>query len=356
MFQNFYKNKKIIITGHTGFKGSWLCLWLSLMGAKVYGISINKTKLFKIFSGKNIKSSYFDVRNIKKLKQKILTIKPDIIFHLAAQSLVGESFKDPLYTWSTNVLGTINILESVKNYKKKCTLIIITSDKAYKNIETKKGYKENDILHGIDPYSASKSCADIAAQSYIKTIIKKNNLRFGIARAGNVIGGGDFSENRIIPDFIKSVQKKKYLKIRNKNSTRPWQHVLEPLGGYLTFALKISSKQYGGLEILNFGPKKKNNYKVVDLIKNLKTIIPNKKIIIKKKNLFKESKLLKLNSNLAYKKIKWKPTLNFHETIKFTGLWYKSYLLNKNKKILKKLSVNQISEYYLKFKLKNGKI
>lgn len=351
MFNNFYKNKKILITGHTGFKGSWLCLWLSLMGAKVYGISNKKTILFDLIIEKEVKTSLFDIKNFNKLNKKIKQIKPDIIFHLAAQALVGVSFKNPMNTWYTNLVGTINLLESVKNFKKKCTLILITSDKAYKNVEQKKGYVETDILHGQDPYSASKSCADIAAQSYINAILNKNNkLKFGIARAGNVIGGGDFSSDRIIPDYIKSIKNRTHLKIRNKLSTRPWQHVLEPLGGYLLFATKMSNIKNKNLEILNFGPKKNNDYKVIDVVKNLQKILPHNKIKISNEKIFKESKLLKLNSKKAKNFLKWKPCLNFKETIDYTGSWYKFYLSTNSNSDIKKFTIKQIFQYFRKFR------
>ena len=350
MFNNFYRNKKILVTGHTGFKGSWLCLWLSLMGAKIYGISDNKSALFNLIVDKKVKSSFIDIRNLNKLKKRINQIKPDIIFHLAAQALVGESYKDPIKTWTTNLIGTINLLEAIRNFKKKCTVIIITSDKAYKNIEQKKGYIETDILHGSDPYSASKSCADIAVQSYVNTVINNQNIKFGIARAGNVIGGGDFSNDRIIPDFVKSIENRTYLKIRNKSSTRPWQHVLEPLGGYLIFAIKMSAIKKNKIEILNFGPKKINNYSVGDVINTLVKILPYNKIQTNVQKKFKESKLLKLNSNKATKFLKWKPTLNFKETISLTGLWYKFYLSRNNSSDIRNFTIQQINQYYKKFK------
>jgi CDP-glucose 4,6-dehydratase len=228
--KKIFKNKKILITGHTGFKGSWLTLWLSLLGARVTGISFGYPTFpshFKVIKiAKRINHKILDIRNFQNIKKTIKKIQPDFIFHLAAQSLVQTSYKDPLLTWSSNTLGSINILESLKVIKKNCNVIMITSDKSYKNLEIKRGYKENDLLGGYDPYSASKASAELAIQSYVNSYFNKNkNIKICIARAGNVIGGGDWSKNRIIPDCYKSWSKNKRAIIRNPNSTRPWQHV-----------------------------------------------------------------------------------------------------------------------------------
>ena len=229
-FEKVFKNKKIIITGHTGFKGSWLTLSLKNLGAKILGISSNiPTKPSNFIVSKINRDSNnvkLNIKDGKKINRVIKKYKPDFIFHLAAQSLVSTSYKNPRNTWETNLLGTLNILESVKNLKKKTTVIIITSDKAYKNVEKKSGYKETDILAGVDPYSASKSSAELVIQSYFNSfLLKNNNVDLGIARAGNVIGGGDWSEDRLIPDCVRSWSRKKKVLIRNPKSTRPWQHV-----------------------------------------------------------------------------------------------------------------------------------
>ena len=210
----FFKNKKVIITGHTGFKGSWLALWLNLLGAKVLGISLNIPTSpchFKLLNLNKIKSKKIDIKNFKLISKEINRFKPDYVFHLAAQAIVKKSYLKPLETFNTNTIGTLNILESLKKVNKETISIIITSDKSYKNIETKKGYVESDILGGDDPYGASKSAADIIINSYIKSFFnfKKNKNFIAIARAGNVIGGGDWSEDRLIPDCMKAWLKKK---------------------------------------------------------------------------------------------------------------------------------------------------
>ena len=243
IFKNF-KNKRVIITGHTGFKGSWLSLWLYMKGAKVMGISnevLSQPSHFeKIKLKKKIISVNEDIRNLEKIKKLFLEFQPHFVFHLAAQSLVNKSYKDPIITYQTNSLGTLNILESLRFLKKKCVAVIITSDKSYKNLEIKRGYKENDLLGGIDPYSSSKASAELIVQTYIKSFFKiKRNIVIGVARAGNVIGGGDWSQDRLIPDCIKSWSRNKSVSIRSPKSTRPWQHVLEPLSGYLSLASSL---------------------------------------------------------------------------------------------------------------------
>ena len=234
---NFYKNKKVLITGHTGFKGSWLSLYLHLLGSKVYGISLNPIEKFNNFHISNIKkilqkNYIFDLRNYKKFKKTVNFIKPDIIFHLAAQPLVSISYKNPHLTWTSNLISALNLCEILKSYTKKVTCLIITSDKCYENLELKRGYSEHDRLGGKDPYSASKASVEILCKAYFQSFFKdKKNIKFATARAGNVIGGGDWSIDRLF-HLIKSIQKKN-LNIRNPKSTRPWQHVLEPINGYV---------------------------------------------------------------------------------------------------------------------------
>ena len=350
-----FKNKKILITGHTGFKGSWLTLWLSLLGAKVTGISLGSPTLPSHFNVMNIKKKInhkiLDIRNFKNLSKTIKKIQPDFIFHLAAQSLVKSSYKDPLLTWGSNTLGSINILESLKEIKKKCIVVMITSDKSYKNLEIKRGYNENDLLGGHDPYSASKASAELAIQSYVNSFFNKNkNIKISIARAGNVIGGGDWSDNRIIPDCYKSWSKNKKAIIRNPNSTRPWQHVLEAVYGYLVLAIKPkkNSKLHG--EPFNFGPNTKKNYKVKELIDILEKNWEGFKWKNQNsKNLLHESNLLKLNSKKAEKILGWKTRLQFKETILMTANWYKEYLL-KSKKMLN-ISIEQIKYYQNNLKI-----
>lgn len=352
-----FKNKKIIVTGHTGFKGSWLCLWLKYLGADVIGISKNiPTKPSNFLANNinyNVKNIFCDIKNLEKIRKIIKKNKPDYLFHLAAQSLVKNSYENPIETWQSNLVGTINILESLRILKKKCAAVIITSDKSYKNIEINRGYKEEDGLGGSDPYSASKGATEIAIQSYIKSFFnKKNNkVKIAVGRAGNVIGGGDWSANRLIPDCIKCWSQEKIVKVRSSDSTRPWQHVLEALSGYLYLAknLEKNIKIHG--EVFNFGPSNLNNFKVISLLNSFKKIWKNAKWEKSKEKLFKESKLLKLNSNKAKKILKWKSVLSFREIIYFTAEWYKHYYYNN--KNMKNFSVQQIKKFMSIYQKRN---
>ena len=347
-----YKGKKVLITGHTGFKGSWLTLWLKYLGANVIGISKDIPTYPSNFSANNLKNkikhSILDIRDKKKLQKMIERNRPDYIFHLAAQSLVKKSYSKPLYTFETNSLGTLNLLDALKNYNnhKICSIVIITSDKSYRNLELSRGYREEDILGGHDPYSASKACAELIIQSYLKSfLLNKKNLRISVARAGNVIGGGDWSDDRLIPDCIRSIQKKKKLSVRFPKSTRPWQHVLEALYGYMLLALKQKTEKKISGNVFNFGPNNKSSITVLDLIKKIKKhwSVINWKIIKFKKNEY-ESKLLKLNSSKVFKFINWKCFLNSDQTIEMVINWYKFYL-NNRKIDMYNFSVNQIKEF-----------
>ena len=350
-FKKYFNNKTVLVTGHTGFKGSWLSLWLNILGAKVVGLSINipsSPSNFKVVKLKSrINHKRLDIRNLKLLKKTFKKYQPDYVFHLAAQSLVKKSYSAPTYTWETNTIGTLNILESLREIKKNCVVVCITSDKSYKNLEIKRGYRENDILGGKDPYSASKASAELVIQSHISSFFssKENKVLIGVARAGNVIGGGDWSENRLIPDCVKSWSKNKEVLLRNPNSTRPWQHVLEAISGYLKLAVSLKKNEKLHGEVFNFGPNHTKNYKVIFLVKSMQKYW-NKvlwKVTNKSKNNFYESSLLKLNINKAKIKLKWKSVLTFKETISMVAEWYKNYYLNP--KEIYKTSFNQIKEY-----------
>ncbi len=354
-----FKNKKIIITGHTGFKGSWLTAWLTILGAKVIGISNNvptKPSHFETIKIKNkIKNLKADVKDLKKMKKIFKSEKPDFVFHLAAQALVQNSYQNPIETISTNTIGTLNILESLREIKKTCVAVIITSDKVYKNLEIVRGYSEDDILGGKDPYSASKASAEIIISSYIHSFFPKikTKVRIGVARAGNVIGGGDWSRDRLVPDCVKSWSKGKKVTLRNPNSTRPWQHVLEALWGYILLAanLKKNLKLHG--QNFNFGPKNHLNCSVVKLVKVMKNYWKkiSWKIKINKKINFYESNLLKLNSNKAKKHLNWECVMTFPQTIKMVAEWYKNFYIDK--KDFQNFTYTQIKQYE-KF-LKNKK-
>ena len=351
----FFKNKRIIITGHTGFKGTWLTLWLHLLGAKIIGISDNIPTKPSFFEELKLSTKIKDIRlniaDLKKVRKIFNKYQPDFVFHLAAQSLVKKSYEDPIKTFTSNTVGTLNIMESLKQVRKKCISVIITSDKSYKNLEIKRGYHENDLLGGKDPYSASKGAAEIIIQSFIHSYFKKknNNKFIGIARAGNVVGGGDWSNDRLIPDCVKAWSKNKTVLIRNPHSTRPWQHVLEALRGYIFLSMKLDKDKKLHGEAFNFGPKSSQNKNVLELVLQMKK---NWKKIswktIKQKSQKYESNLLKLNSKKAEKKLKWLPKLKFNETIEMVTKWYMNYY---EKKInINKFSRDQIYDYIRKIK------
>lgn len=351
--KNFFFKKRVLITGHTGFKGSWLSLWMHYMGANVMGVSngdVSRPSNFRILKIKNkIKSKKFDIKNFKKTKRAIESFKPNFIFHLAAEAIVKRSYKYPKKTWETNLLGTINILEILKNYNKKVTVVIITSDKVYKNFEISRGYKEEDALGNIDPYSASKASADLATQSYIKSFLTKNkNIKIAIARAGNVIGGGDWAEGRLIPDCIKSWSKNKIVTLRNPKSTRPWQHVLDVLNGYITLAIKLNKTNKINGEVFNFGPKIERNNEVINVVKKMQLFWNQARWKLKLKNKFYESNLLHLDSSKANKLLNWKCNLDLNKTIFFTISWYKHF--HKNPSDIYNYSIQQLNQY---LKIKN---
>ena len=346
-----FKNSKVIITGHTGFKGSWLTAWLKELGANIMGISLSPpTQPSHFISskiGKGIKDVRLDIRNKKKLTKKIISFKPRFIFHLAAQSLVATSYKKPSLTWETNVFGTLNVLEAVRKLKNNCNVIIITSDKCYLNKEVHYGYKETDILGGKDPYSSSKASTELLVKSFINSFFLKENkkIRIVTARAGNVIGGGDWSNNRIIPDCIKSWSKSKKAILRNPKSIRPWQHVLEAVGGYLCLAVNLASKEKLHGESFNFGPNLRKEDSVLELVRAISKFwqgTSRKKITISKKKFF-ESELLRLNCNKAKKILNWKSVLKFEEISKMVAVWYLNYY--SNPKNINNITLLQIKKY-----------
>ena len=345
MKDNFYKNKKILITGANGFKGTWLSLWLKILGSKVYGIGLKKHDNFfskRIYINDKIKFYDLDIRKFKNLNKLIKKIKPEIVFHLAGQPLVFEAYKDPITTFEINSNGTLNVLEVCNRVKSVKTLLCITSDKSYQNNNTKRPYKETDTIMGDDPYSASKSSAEIIINSYQKTL-KRDNLGIVVARAGNVIGGGDFSENRIIPDLVRSILSKKKIILRNPRATRPWQHVLDPLHGYLTLTEKnyIDNKKFTGA--YNFGPENSQTINVLGVCKNfLKNWKSTISIKIMKKNINEHEKLV-LSIEKSKQKLKWKPLYSVKTSINKTCEWYRDVFVNK--KNTSKITKNQLYHY-----------
>ena len=330
-----FQGKKVLITGHTGFKGFWLSMILKSLGADVTGVSLeidrNIKSHFETLDGENlIKTHFIDIRNLSLLKELIEKIKPDYIFHLAAQALVSESFKDPVNTFTTNTIGSINLLESLRETNFKCNAIMITSDKVYENVEWVFGYRENDKLGGSDPYSASKACAELSIRSYFKSYLNNSNINLCIARAGNVIGGGDWSQNRLVPDCIRSWTKKEVVKLRSPNSTRPWQHVFDPINGYLTLALKLNKDQSLSGESFNFGPDHLSDITVLKAVKKLSLKWGNNaRYISEEQNFMKEAKLLRLNCDKAHSLLNWQPMMDIDQCVDMTVEWYKRSNLGK---------------------------
>ena len=348
LFKKSYLGKRVLVTGHTGFKGVWLLEWLDMLGAEVMGVSIDiptEPSHFKLInSAKRIKDCRVDVRNFKEIDSLIKEFCPDIIFHLAAQPLVKKSFEEPLETHTANVIGTLNILEAIRINEIDFG-VIITSDKAYKNVEWKYGYRESDELGGDDPYSASKGAAELLIRSYQESYFNNSNKSKVVAvRAGNVIGGGDWAKDRIVPDITRSWGENKPVIIRNPLSTRPWQHVLEPLSGYLLCGSHlIQGKNIA--EAYNFGPKSELNATVEELIGLMDNYWPACAgwKDDSRGEIFKESRLLKLSCDLALADLNWTPTLELDETIKMTAEWYLNY--SENNSSLHELTKRQIAEY-----------
>ena len=350
-----FKNKKVVILGNTGFKGTWLSICMIKLGAKVYGISNGiptKPSFFKE-SGVKKKLSFnlIDIKNEKKLSEILNSIKPDFIFHLAAQSLVLNSINDPKNTFETNIIGTFNVLNCIRKFNHKCTSIIITSDKCYLNKDKKVLYKESDSLGGKDPYSASKASAEIIFSCFTQTYLKdKKNIKIASARAGNVIGGGDWSPNRIIPDMIKAISDKKKFTVRNPNSTRPWQHVLEPIFGYILLAKRVhkeNKRKSLNLNSFNFAPSKFKNVTVKKIIEIMQLNWPIINPVFTKNNQSSslESKLLQLDSSKAKKLLGWESVLDLDETLDFTIEWYKNYFKSSNSDDIFNFSIKQIDKY-----------
>lgn len=334
LFGGIYKNKKVLITGHTGFKGSWLALWLTKLGANVIGYSINKPTNPNHFDllNLNITSLIGDILDKEKIFNTIKEHKPDIIFHLAAQSLVRKSYIEPINTFETNIMGTLNVLEACKKLGSVKAIVNITSDKCYKNKEDGKLYTEDDSMGGDDPYSASKGASEIVSQSYRESFFnlneykKSHNTLVANARAGNVIGGGDWAEDRLIPDIIKATKENTNTIIRNPNSIRPWQHVLEPLNGYLKLGEKLLNGEKEFADNWNFGPSEDSCITVGELTKYIKNEWGKINFEIHKNtDNLKEAKILKLDSNKSKKSLGCRNVWDTEETIRKTINWYKTY-------------------------------
>ena len=346
--KTFWEEKTVLITGHTGFKGSWLSIWLNMLGANLHGYALEPDTEPNMFETadvrKIIKSNISDIRDYNKLLAVMKKCQPQIIFHLAAQPLVRQSYKDPLETYQTNIIGTANLLEAARYVKSVRAVIIITSDKCYENKESNYAYKESDPLGGYDPYSSSKACAEIVTAAYRNSFFTDSNTAIASARAGNVIGGGDWAADRLVPDCIKAWIKNKTVEIRYPKAVRPWQHVLEPLAGYIILAEKLYKHGKKFARAWNFGPDEKNIKNVAFLVDNIAKLWGKKakwKITAKKQP--HEAMLLKLNCSMAKTKLPWKPCWNIERSLEKTVQWYKTYL--DNPKNIIDITIEQINQY-----------
>lgn len=338
MFSNTYKGKSVLLTGHTGFKGSWLSEWLLFLGARVHGIALDPQSDQPLFDILGLNSrlesdSRFDIRALKTLVDEIKRIQPTFIFHLAAQALVRLSYNDPIETFSTNVMGTANLLEAVKQSGHPCVVVIVTTDKCYENKEWLYGYREEDAMGGNDPYSASKGCAELVVNSYRQSYFNKagSGVKIASARAGNVVGGGDWAVDRIVPDSIRAILRNKAVRVRNKMATRPWQHVLEPLSGYLWLAACLYEPRIMAREDsevftsgFNFGPTITSNRTVFELVTELLKHFQNSTWEdITVPDALHEASKLNLSIDKAFHVLGWQPVWNFERTVSETASWYK---------------------------------
>ena len=334
IFNGIYKNRRVLLTGHTGFKGSWLAMWLKEMNADVLGYSLepptepNHFNLLQL----NIKSVIGNILDTEFLFKTFNDFQPEIVFHLAAQPIVRSSYDDPLLTFTTNVVGTANVLEACRKTGSVKAIVNITSDKCYENKEWVYGYRETDPMGGFDPYSASKGCAELVTASYrnsffnLKDFEKSHHLLLASARAGNVIGGGDWATDRLVPDIMKSISRNEKVTIRSPFSVRPWQHVLEPLSGYLLLGKLLLEKKISIADAWNFGPHESSTVTVIELVEKIKTLWPVLQFEVKNDNkTLHEASLLKLDCSKASSMLKWKATWDFNKTFEKTTNWYKSF-------------------------------
>ncbi len=341
---NFWKNKKVLITGHTGFKGSWLTMLLNELGSEIVGVSLEPNTTPSIFQTNKLdtvcKSNISNIKDYNNLHSLVSEHRPEVIFHMAAQSIVKESYKDPVNTFETNVIGSVNICEIVRTFDYIKAFVNVTSDKCYKNLEKNTGYKETDELGGHDAYSASKACSEIVTSAYISSFFKEIP-RAVTARAGNVIGGGDWSNYRLIPDIFRSIISNKQLLIRYPDSVRPWQHVLEPLIGYMELAERLYSVE-NVQGSWNFGPNETSHKTVRDVVEYMKIELPELNYDISREKFDHEAGLLYLDITKSRRDLDWIPKWSFEKSLTATVEWYKAYMNNKD---MLEFSKKQIHEY-----------
>jgi len=344
---SFWKSKKVFLTGHTGFKGSWLSLWLHSLGAEVQGYALAPETQPSLFIeadvGSKVASEIGDIRNLKQLQQSMTEFNPDILIHMAAQPLVRLSYKEPIETYETNVMGTVKVLEVARSCPNLKAIVSVTTDKCYENKEWVWGYREDEAMGGYDPYSSSKGCAELVTSAYRRSFIQDKGVGLASARAGNVIGGGDWSGDRLIPDILKAFENKQPVTIRNPKSTRPWQHVLEPLSGYLVLVQKLYEQPNDYAEGWNFGPHEEDA-KPVDWILNRMVKQWGKGVSwgLDKGNHPHEAGFLKLDISKAKSRLQWQPTWHLNQTLERIINWHQAWL---NKEDIQAKCLQEINEY-----------
>jgi CDP-glucose 4,6-dehydratase len=346
--KDFYRGKKIFLTGHTGFKGAWLAIWLKEMGAQVTGYSLPPStdpNLFLLAGlSERIKSHYGDIRDFNKLSDIISQAKPDVVFHLAAQALVHKSYIDPVLNYSTNIMGTVNLLEACRASESLKSIVVVTSDKCYENNESGRAYSETDRLGGNDPYSSSKACSEMITHAYRKSFYSGiTSAGIATARAGNVIGGGDWAEYRLLPDCLRSLERNEEIVIRNPESIRPWQHVLDPLHGYLVLAYKLFNNASSFSSAWNFGPDQNACVQVKNLAQEVISHWGSGSWRhVSQDTLFTEAGVLRLDNAKAKKELDWRPLWDVQKAIGKIVSWHKAYL---NKTDIYSICCEQIKEY-----------
>jgi CDP-glucose 4,6-dehydratase len=345
-----FHGRTVLVTGHTGFKGSWLSAWLHLLGAKVVGVALDPPTNPSHFDAAEmagiLQDHRLDIRDTTSLTALMREIQPDFVFHLAAQPLVRQSYADPLETYQTNVLGTLHVLEALRTLEKPCVAVMVTSDKCYDNVEWLWGYRETDALGGPDPYSASKGAAELVIRSHIKSFFPRGgNVRIAVGRAGNVIGGGDWAASRIVPDCVRAWAAGGTVDLRNPHSTRPWQHVLEPLSGYLRLAAELYQRPELHGEPFNFGPPAQQNHTVLELVVEMSRHWSGVRWADVSANTSGpyESGLLKLNCDKALQLLQWHASMSFTETVRMTAEWYRVFY--ENPQSIAEVTLAQIREY-----------
>jgi len=352
-FGDVFRNRRVLVTGHTGFKGSWLTSWLLELGARVSGVSrdipTEPSMFVELALERRITHHVLDIRDLAALAALFRAEQPEFVFHLAAQSIVSRSYRDPVETISTNAVGTMNVLECLRGLRQRCCAVLVTSDKCYDNVEWVWGYRETDRLGGKDVYSGSKAAAELVIRCYLHSFFMAADcpVRIAVGRAGNVIGGGDWAQDRVVADCMRAWSAGRPVEIRSPGSTRPWQHVLEPLSGYLTLAQALSRGAAVHGEAFNFGPPAEQSHTVLELLSELARewgLDASAAFRVSTDMSFQEAALLKLNCDKALRQLSWRPSLAYAEGVRYVGDWYREYYRGERGRMAQ-LTARQIDDY-----------